>query len=99
LAVEECLAHPYFEEIRDKEYETVYTAEKLDFAFEKGEKKLDELKLVLYEEMMQFHPEIKKDDRKLLKYPIQDNKYLMTIDLNGKFIKISNLSINYILLL
>lgn len=48
LTVEQCLAHPYFEDIRELDYETTHEG-KLDFEFEKGEKTLKEIKVLLYE--------------------------------------------------
>ena len=86
--MEQCLQHPYFSEIRELDYETKHKG-KLNFDFEKGNKSLEEIKKLLYEEMMEFHKDILSKDQGKLPYPVKADKYLLTIDLDGKFIKLS----------
>ena len=51
FTVEKCLEHDYFKDIRELDYETKHEG-KIDFAFEKEEKTLEEIKKLLYDEMM-----------------------------------------------
>ena len=62
----------------------------MDFDFEKGKRTLDEIKKLLYDEMMEFHKDIlAKNQQDDLPYPVKADKHLLTIDLDGKFIKLS----------
>eukprot|EP01016_Furgasonia_blochmanni_P056182 TRINITY_DN952_c0_g1_i24.p1 TRINITY_DN952_c0_g1~~TRINITY_DN952_c0_g1_i24.p1 ORF type:complete len:345 (+),score=47.21 TRINITY_DN952_c0_g1_i24:785-1819(+) len=87
LTVEQALDHPFFESIRDKEYEVVAN-KKFDFDFDKEEYSLEELRQMIFDEMLAFHQDFDEVNPKTFAFPLTKDEDLFTLDLDGSLIYI-----------
>jgi len=90
------LDHPFFENIRDPEFETVPNF-KINFEFEEENISIEELKNYIYKEMVSIHKELPPFC--VFPYPTLPNKNLLTLDLDGSLIYIGKIQIFFFFLL
>ncbi len=92
MTAEEALAHPYFANLRDEEFETTANL-KINFDFEHEDVSLQQLQSLIYEEMLKMHPEYVSavENGALWHIPVQPDSELYTLDLDGSLIYLGNI--------
>lgn len=74
--------HPYFADIREKEFEIVCES-KFDCRYEEKAKDIDDYRKLIYAEMRSFHPSFDPNDVSTYKAPILKDDQLPTLTYTG----------------
>lgn len=82
IRAEEALKHPFFESIRDPEYE-VEAKTGFQFDFEREDVQIIELKDAIFNEMLHFHPGFDENNPNTYALPIKSDEDLFTLDYDG----------------